>query len=323
MIWFCFVCLTGSFHSSFSSSLSTPPKLNTDSLPDLPTILQSISLDEYLKDFVKKGITETRYLLRLGRMDFQLMEMDWGMPKEDVNTLRDKIKELMELALVPNEPEVVHYKERDGLKYGRIYVPHSVQSFEFLLASFGGSAPLGPQSLCLAQDPYGCDPFERSSDRVQDISGCIVVLSRGNCSFLTKALHAFQAHATGVIIINNENKIESLSSGLGVVPDISERDVNALKKFPVFCVSNTSLAKLSFSIRSTANNRLPAFTTPLLCGHGGKCVAVTPEEKLLSTECIGGSMTVMSSSNEEGKKNSASFDFMTSIFGGILTTSTV
>jgi hypothetical protein len=162
-----------------NSSNSHKPKLNTDLLPDLQTILKSLNLDSYLSSFVKNGITETRYLLRLSRMDFQLMEIDWEMPKEDINDLKDKITEMIETATVEEVPFIERNRERDTLRYGRIYIPDSVQSYEFILASFGGHPAIGPQQLCLSPIEDGCQmPPLRES-----LEACIHVV-RYNSSLL-------------------------------------------------------------------------------------------------------------------------------------------
>lgn len=50
-----------------------PPKLNTDNLPPIEEILEGLGLIHRLPMFIKQGITETRFLLRMKPMDFNMM----------------------------------------------------------------------------------------------------------------------------------------------------------------------------------------------------------------------------------------------------------
>lgn len=50
-----------------------PPKLNTDHLPTVAEILESLNLGHHTKLFYKQGITDTRYLLRMSPTDFNMM----------------------------------------------------------------------------------------------------------------------------------------------------------------------------------------------------------------------------------------------------------
>lgn len=161
---------------SSSSSSSAQPKLNYDLLPSLTSVLEALDMQEHLLAFVRGGITETRYLLKLSRMDFQLMELDWGLSKQEISLLRDRISELLVEATVEELPFMERNKERDALRYGRIYIPNAVQSFEFLLASFGGHTPVGPVHLCLADSEDGClAPLPDTS-----YEGCLYII---RCSY--------------------------------------------------------------------------------------------------------------------------------------------
>lgn len=295
---------------SYAANTPTLPKLNTDNLPGLEEILTELSLGSRLKDFVKNGISETRYLLRMTRMDFHLMEIDWGLEKSEINALKDKITELIAIATVKEEPVLQRNKERDSLRYGRIYIPDAVQSFEFLLASFGGIPALGPQTLCLAPNGDGC---EIPTGLDTNFTNCLYIVRRGSCSFLQKAQNAKIMNTSGIIIINNEDRLEALSSGVGVLPNITEDDIKPLKDFPVLSTPNITMSKLVFSLLAAPNNRLNAYTVPLKCGTGGRCEAVTPDEKALPMEVSWGRMTVWAGERAE------TFDFMTSTFGGVLT----
>ena len=293
-----------------------PPKLNTELLPRLEQVLRDIELDSYLMNFVKYGITDTRYLLRLTRMDFQLMELEWSISKEELNSLRDKIAELLTLATVTEVEPVTTNRDRETLKYGRLVVPNAVQSFEFMLASFGGRVPWGPQQLCLPDDFYGCQSRGAPSGG-GNVSDCIHVVARGGCSFLRKAQVAKSLGASGVVIVNSEDRIESYSSGFGVVPNVSEVEVLRLGSLPVLSIANTSMAKLVFSLQHSPNNRLLTYAVPLRCGSAARCDAVTAEERALPQEVAGGHVLIARGDE------SAVFDFMTSVFGGSLSTNQV
>ena len=307
------VCLVLKNVKSSSASL---PKLNLDILPRLEEVLRELELDSYLMNFVKYGITDTRYLLRLTRMDFQLMELEWKITKEELNSLRDKIAELISLATITEHIAPVVNHDRKILRYGRLAIPNSVQSFEFMMASFGGDVPLGPQHLCLPDEFYGCESLG-SSHPGSNITGCIHIVARGGCSFLQKAQLAKSLGASGVAIVNSEDRIEAYSSGFGVVPNVSEVEVLRLAAFPVFSLANTSIAKLTFSLKHSPDNRLMAYTVPLKCGIAARCEAVTAEERALPLEVAGGKLLV------HRDNNTAVFDFMTSVFGGALSTDLV
>jgi hypothetical protein len=51
----------------------TVPQLDSDLLPSLESLLEELNLSHRKSALVKLGVTETRYLLRLKSMDFQMM----------------------------------------------------------------------------------------------------------------------------------------------------------------------------------------------------------------------------------------------------------
>lgn len=90
------------------------------------------------------GVTETRLLLRLKSMDFQIMSYDWNLPDEDIARVRAHIDTLIIKATVVEDDSIkIDYDTRNKLLYGRIYLPSAVQSFEYKQASFGAPPPLG------------------------------------------------------------------------------------------------------------------------------------------------------------------------------------
>ncbi len=48
-------------------------KLNTDKIPNLEEILSEINLSHRLPNFIKMGVTDSRHLLRLKKMDYNIM----------------------------------------------------------------------------------------------------------------------------------------------------------------------------------------------------------------------------------------------------------
>ena len=54
------------------------------------------------------------------------------------------------------------------------------------------------------------------------MTGKMIVIERGNCTFLEKAVAAHGTGATLVAVVNNVDKLESPSSGLGVDRSIKD-----------------------------------------------------------------------------------------------------
>ena len=140
-------------------------KLNTDGLPSLKEILEEIEMGEYLMKFARLGITETRLLLRMSPMDYTMMSIEWEEIKpEQLNKIKAVVRKYYDLAAeaamnnLDQEADPL-IGDRKKLKYGKIYLPGAVQSFEYVQASFGGPAPLGSFSLELSPFPHtGCSP---------------------------------------------------------------------------------------------------------------------------------------------------------------------
>lgn len=86
-----------------------------------------------------------------------------------------------------------------------------------------------------------------------------------------------------------------------------------LSALPVLCVANTSWAKLLFTLTHAPGGRALAYTVPLKCGSGGRCDAVTAEERALATEVAWGGITIRTNSDVP-----LVADFMASTFGGVL-----
>jgi hypothetical protein len=285
-----------------------PLRLNVDILPPLQDVLKELELDVYLKNFVKMGVTETRLLLRLSGMDFQIMEMDWpDFTPEMLKKLKDKIKVLLEMATVVEIPENPDLELRKKQKYGRVYIENGVQSFEFNLASFGGVPPIGKQQLVLSHNLIECNSSHTTNYHKQ-----FVLAMRGNCTFLEKALNALSNNATGMIVVNTEDKLESPASGVGIDRNITEEMVQPLANFPLVSISNTSWEPLNKAIQFNQYHPLPVHIVPLKCRTGGQCLPLLKEEKEVQAEVSWGRLRVRKG------KTSKQFEFLTSNFGAQL-----
>ena len=297
-----------------------PVKLNIDILPPLQDILESLGLTRFLKDLIKMGVTETRLLVRLSAMDFRMMSIEWdGVTNDEINKLKDEIASMIIKATVIEEEVRPELLERTKLAYGRVYIPNSVQSFEYILGSFGSFPPVGKHKLEIPSPEFGCE-----SDDVTNIDyqGSVIAVMRGNCTFLAKALNAKRFNAGGIIIVNNEDRLESPASGLGVDKNITEAAVLSLNKFPVLALANTTWAKLSYTYSSNVQAGVATYIdmVPLKCKSGGICTPLLEEEKKIQDEVSWGSARVRSSGSSTGSQV-RSFDFLTSNFGGQLPSS--
>ena len=67
------------------------------------------------------------------------------------------------------------------------------------------------------------------------------MVTRGECTFLEKAMAAREAGAAALAIINTEDKLESVASGVGIVKNITEAMVLTVKDLPVVSPSELYL----------------------------------------------------------------------------------
>lgn len=310
-----------------------PVLLNTDGLPTLQEILEEVHLTAFLPHLLRMGVTETMILLRLTSMDYRIMNMDWeGVAEESIAALKERAAALYLRAVVKDEPLKANFDERNKLKYGRIYVPGAVQSFEFVTASFGGSPPLGALEVFLAPPPYfGCNASDFavhgvgvSTNPDADaavaasapglLTGRVLVVQRGVCSFLQKALLAIALNATALIVCNNEDRLDSPASGHTIDPNVTHAMMDSVAGLSVLSVSNTSWPKLAFSARhASATHPVMAHVIPLKCGPGGICMPLLAEEKSLQAEVSWGAARFKTSAKEV-----RSFEYLTSNYGGRL-----
>lgn len=314
-------------HSRFFKMQKAPeankpaaPKLNTENLPKLEEILESVGLGHRIKNFYGQGVHETRQLLRMKRMDFNMLDMEIDEDDRvdgEFIKLQELIPELIARATVTVEPPKPEYEERNKLRNGRVYSPTFVQSFEYALASFGSPPPVGTLDAYFPEDDYGCSFGESGIT----LTNQVVVVKRGSCTFLEKAVQAHKANASVLLIVNNEDRLESPSSGLFIEKNITEQMVKSVSALSVIATSNISLAPLSRAWSDwksgVSKHSVQLAVVPIKCGKGGACSAVTQEDKLAQKEISCGDIKITRSVDNIHSKVDV-YDFLSSNFGGAL-----
>jgi hypothetical protein len=285
------------------------PTYNTNLIPSMEEMLKSINLEHRAQKLYKMGFVDMRVLLRAARMDYQLMRLNWeDSTDEEIQLIRETVEKMAQLAtVVEEEVEKVDYTERNKLSMGRLHIPGSVQAFEYLRGSFGGVPPIGLREVVLASNEFGCTPRETA-----DLVNKIYVVKRGFCTFLEKALVAHRAGAVGLVIVNSEDRVDNVASGYGIDKNITEQALNEVANLAIISLSNVTWAPIAFSAR---NGGLFAQMIPVKCQSSATCQAVIDEEKGINLEVSSGHIRV---SPDGGTSAAASFDFLTSTFGGRL-----
>lgn len=92
---------------------------------------------------------------------------------------------------------------------------------QYFLAAFGSPPPIGWRPLKLAHPASACDNFTDPSQYAESI----VVVQRGGCPFLQKALNAMHAGADALVIVNSERTLVYMGSGVGVEQGVDEADL--------------------------------------------------------------------------------------------------
>lgn len=104
------------------------------------------------------------------------------------------------------------------------------------------------------------------------------VVTRGECTFLQKSLSARASKAALLVIVNSEDKLESVTTGYGIDKNIKNKDIETLHKFSVISTANTSLVPLQYALNIT-HEPLLGHAVPLKCGKLGKCAPSSGIEK--------------------------------------------
>jgi len=283
-----------------------PIDLNVEGLPTLSEILNSLELSKYISRMGSLGVSDTRHLLRLLPMDYRMMIIDWDMKEYEVEKLKLKVDELIQLATVAKKVIAVDNSERKLLKYGKFVIENSVQSYEYISASFGTYPPIGGYEIIVSEPYDGCE----INDKI-NLKGCIFIVKRGNCSFLTKATNAKKMNAKILLIVNNVDTLESPASGHAIDIEISDNQLNYVKDLPIISTSNTTWSK--FMYNSYYNIKSIGHAIPLKCHTNGICNAVTDEEKNIQHEVTSGKITFYNNNNAI-----YTTDYLTSIHGSVL-----
>ena len=302
-------------------------------LPDFLAILEEAGMSDRLNDLVRMGVVDTRVLLRLKQMDFQMMQFEWaGMTTEMVDKFMEVAgKYAVQATQNARAAEVptVDYTERDMQRFGRLVLPNGVQSYEYVQGSFGGRPHVGLHELVVSEPDDACPPGEDStnlgtalpelatSDKYKDK---LVVARRGQCPFLRKAEYVAAAGAAGIIVVNSVDNLEAPSSGAGIDSSVTDARLAKLAHLSVVAVANTTWAPLQHALSVTTDHKQPLFgqTIPIRCGAQGYCSAVFEEEMNVPLDTSAGLIRVTTPSGE-----SKAFDFLTSTFGSYLLSSSM
>lgn len=283
-----------------------PIDLNVEGLPSLSELLESLELSKYLPRMGSLGVSDTRHLLRLLPMDYRMMIIDWDMKEFEVEKLKLKVDELLKFSIITKKDVVVDNSERKLLKYGKFIIENSVQSYEYIRASFGTYPPIGGYKIIISEPYDGCE-----INANLNLTESIYIVKRGNCSFLTKATNAKKMNAKILLIVNNVDNLESPSSGHSIDSEITDKQLNYVKDLAIISTSNTTWSKILYS--SYNNLKSIGHVIPLKCHTNGICNAVTNEEKMVQHEITSGRITFYNNNNEI-----YTTDYLTSVHGSAL-----
>jgi len=85
--------------------------------------------------------------------------------------------------------------------------------------AFNSTSPSGQTTyLVLSDPPCGCGPI------TNQVADKVVLIQRGECSFVSKAIRAQQAGASGAIITDNDDKNDQLT--ISMVDDTTNRKIS-------------------------------------------------------------------------------------------------
>jgi hypothetical protein len=156
------------------------------------------------------------------------------------------------------------------------------------------------------------DPPDACRVPRNNVTGALVLVTRGRCAFLDKAMNVSVANASAILILNRDEDIYRVSAGYG----LGEKPIN------VTLPENITVVMLKASARPilwrlAAKEATPAAPhgrlVPLACGEGRSvCEPVTVEEaSYLSEGASASGRLVVPATGER-------FEFVASTFGGPL-----
>jgi len=171
-----------------------------------------------------------------------------------------------------------------------VFIEGGVQHRQFFKARFGDDLPMEPLGCVMADPPIGC------SAPKNDVSGKIVFVDRGNCTWATKARNMEKAGAGAVAIVSNDESLTHLPGPDG--RDVTIGTVHVTHSFGTQV--KTALAR---------QPELRARLIPIFCekeSGTSVCLPVTEEERTAHRVTEGGSLQV---------QGGAQLDFLTAKFG--------
>ena len=228
----------------------------------------------------------------------------------------------------------------DELTYGFVYFEGSPVRYEYFRATFGGPVSCGTYPLALAakdnaSDPFplGCQPL--SPEAAAAVKGHLLVVWRGNCSFVDKATHAQAAGVAGLIVVNNMFGLVRMPHGnlsaAGVhIPVVMVRNQTApllfhnLLELPKLGVQQSQLrASLVPSVGECAAPVIANVAAELA---GDSAAVVEPAHAVPSSDSIvdgvnTGFVRIRSITGDDSTHSNGSFDsnveFTAGTFGGV------
>ncbi|GMI24781.1 hypothetical protein TrCOL_g8039 [Triparma columacea] len=186
---------------------------------------------KYKSAFLKNGWDSTpQALRRLSKMDLQGI----GMSEKEMKKMFASIEKM-----VPVLEKKVKSKKidkdlelRKTLNYGRLYVDGAVGSFPFMKANFGGDIPLKAFEIVFGGN--GCK-------EVNNAAGVMLVVTRGECTYLQKAEAAEESGASILVVVNSDNgDLFSLPAGHDLTPE----QLDDLPVIPTVLVQQSALKML-------------------------------------------------------------------------------
>jgi len=276
-------------------------------LPDLLDVLKASNLKSYHEAFLHAGIEESSMLRRMSTLDFVV---NIGMKREEVDVLQSVVAKM-----VPERKKKEKKKKRvdvllakrQAQTYGRLVIDGAATSFEFMKATFGGHLPTKPLEFAVFDQP-GCssDPGPMEGGK-----GVIAVLERGTCNFLEKARNAQAAGFSVLAVVNTEEQLFQMPSGLGENGEMVDSGVT----IPVVLLKKSALNILKHI--QTTDPLIKSLFIPQDCDDDDSAACVTFYPSDVKTK----DMFDASSGNIyfEGMEGGGfAPEFVTSSFGGTL-----
>jgi hypothetical protein len=193
---------------------------------------------------------------------------------------------------------------REKLNYGRLYLNGSATSLEYYRAYFGAFPEASSAPLVFADPFHACTPLRNN------VTGAIVVVRRGRCTFLDKAHNVSMANASAVVIVNMNDKIFRVSGGYA----LGDKPINITlpSNITVAMVKASSMQVLKQAVSASSSAPLARFV-PLECGDGRSvCEPVTTDDRdyITATAMDSGYITIPGTGER--------FEFVAATFGGVM-----